>query len=173
MAYATHMAYIIRQNGRSEIESTSSLGLLLWRVVLTFINRWWLMHLSWPSLYPTFTWSTFHYLIFMSCHCFQAHSTSLDFLAKVSIFRLLLVISLLVHFLTACAVIRGLNGQDLWFSSASLPCMEKAMAPYSSTLAWKIPRTEEPGGLQSMGLQGVRHNWLKQLSSSSSSSYHV
>ena len=28
---------------------------------------------------------------------------------------------------------------------------EKAMAPYSSTLAWKIPWTEEPGGLQSMG----------------------
>ena len=30
------------------------------------------------------------------------------------------------------------------------------MAPYSSTLAWKIPRTEEPGGLQSMGSLGVR-----------------
>ena len=30
---------------------------------------------------------------------------------------------------------------------------EKAMAPHSSTLAWKIPRTEEPGRLQSMGLQ--------------------
>ena len=29
--------------------------------------------------------------------------------------------------------------------------MEKAMAPYSSTLAWKIPWTEEPGRLQSMG----------------------
>ena len=29
---------------------------------------------------------------------------------------------------------------------------EKAMAPYSSTFAWKIPWTEEPGGLQSMGL---------------------
>ena len=28
---------------------------------------------------------------------------------------------------------------------------EKAMAPHSSTLAWKIPWTEEPGGLQSMG----------------------
>ena len=28
---------------------------------------------------------------------------------------------------------------------------EKAMAPHSSTLAWKIPRTEEPGRLQSMG----------------------
>ena len=30
-------------------------------------------------------------------------------------------------------------------------CLEKAMAPHSSTLAWKIPWTEEPGGLQSMG----------------------
>ena len=29
--------------------------------------------------------------------------------------------------------------------------LEKAMAPHSSTLAWKIPQTEEPGGLQSMG----------------------
>ena len=29
--------------------------------------------------------------------------------------------------------------------------LEKAMAPHSSTLAWKIPRTEEPGGLQSTG----------------------
>ena len=31
--------------------------------------------------------------------------------------------------------------------------LEKEMAPHSSTLAWKIPWTEEPGGLQSMGLQ--------------------
>ena len=36
-------------------------------------------------------------------------------------------------------------------------CTEKAMAPHSSTLAWKIPWTEEPGGLQSMGLLKVRH----------------
>ena len=36
--------------------------------------------------------------------------------------------------------------------------MEKAMAPHSSTLAWKIPWTEEPGGLQSMGSLGVGHN---------------
>ena len=33
--------------------------------------------------------------------------------------------------------------------------MEKAMAPHSSILAWKIPWTEEPGGLQSMGLLRV------------------
>ena len=35
--------------------------------------------------------------------------------------------------------------------------MEKAMAPHSSTLAWKIPWTEEPGRLQSMGSLRVRH----------------
>ena len=35
---------------------------------------------------------------------------------------------------------------------------EKAMAPHSSTLAWKIPWTEELGGLQSMGLLRVGHD---------------
>ena len=34
----------------------------------------------------------------------------------------------------------------------------KAMAPHSSTLAWKIPWMEEPGGLQSMGWQRVGHD---------------
>ena len=40
----------------------------------------------------------------------------------------------------------------------------KAMAPHSSTLAWKIPWAEEPGGLQSMGSLGVRHDWVTSLS---------
>ena len=43
-------------------------------------------------------------------------------------------------------------------------CVEKAMAPHSSTLAWKIPWTEEPGRLQSMGLQRVGHDWATSLS---------
>ena len=37
--------------------------------------------------------------------------------------------------------------------------LEKEMATRSSILAWEIPWTEESGGLQSMGLQRVRHNW--------------
>ena len=37
------------------------------------------------------------------------------------------------------------------------PC-EKEMATHSSKLAWKIPRTENPGGLQSMGPQRVGHD---------------
>ena len=36
--------------------------------------------------------------------------------------------------------------------------VEKAMAPHSGTLAWKIPWMEEPGGLQSMGSQRVGHD---------------
>ena len=38
------------------------------------------------------------------------------------------------------------------------------MATLSSTLAWKIPWTEEPGGLQSMGSQRVGHDWVTSLS---------
>ena len=37
--------------------------------------------------------------------------------------------------------------------------LEKGMATHSSILAWRIPWTEEPGGLQSMGLQRIRHDW--------------
>ena len=37
--------------------------------------------------------------------------------------------------------------------------LEKEMATYSSVLAWKIPRTGEPGGLPSMGSHSVGHNW--------------
>ena len=37
--------------------------------------------------------------------------------------------------------------------------MEEAMAPHSSTLAWRIPGTGEPGGLLSMGSQRVEHDW--------------
>ena len=36
--------------------------------------------------------------------------------------------------------------------------LEEEMAIHSSILAWEIPRTEEPGGLQSMGSQRVGHN---------------
>ena len=49
-------------------------------------------------------------------------------------------------------------------SLLSIPSLEKAVATHSSTLAWKIPWVEEPGRLQSMGLQRVRHNWMTSLS---------
>ena len=42
--------------------------------------------------------------------------------------------------------------------------LEKAMATHSSTLAWKIPWMEEPGGLQSLGSRRVRHEGVTSLS---------
>ena len=52
-----------------------------------------------------------------------------------------------------------------WGKKELLPrYLEKAMAPHSSTLAWKIPWTEEPGRLQSMGSLRVRHDWATSLS---------
>ena len=49
-------------------------------------------------------------------------------------------------------------------TGASASALEKATAPHSSTLAWKIPWMEEPGGLQSMGSLRVRHAWATSLS---------
>ena len=48
---------------------------------------------------------------------------------------------------------------EIWVQS--LGCedpLEEGMATHSSILAWRIPWTEEPGGLQSVGLQRVRHD---------------
>ena len=51
-----------------------------------------------------------------------------------------------------------LNSDPLWLKS------EKAMAPHSSTLAWKIPWMEKSGRLQSMGSLRVGHDWVTSLS---------
>ena len=42
--------------------------------------------------------------------------------------------------------------------------LEKGMAPHCSVLAWRIPGTGEPGGLQSMGSRRVGHDWVTSLS---------
>ena len=49
--------------------------------------------------------------------------------------------------------------QETWVQSLGQEdAMEKRMATHASLLAWRVPWTEEPGGLQSMGLQRVRHD---------------
>ena len=49
--------------------------------------------------------------------------------------------------------VRSLGGKDP---------LQKEMANQSSILAWRIPWTEEPDGLQSMGSQRVRHSWVTE-----------
>ena len=49
--------------------------------------------------------------------------------------------------------------QEMWVQSLGREDpLEEGMATHSSILAWEIPWTEEPGGLQSMGLQRVGHD---------------
>ena len=57
--------------------------------------------------------------------------------------------------------------QETWVRSLGQEdSLEKEMTAHSSTLAWKIPQTEEPGGLQSVRSQRVRHNLAsKQINS--------
>ena len=74
------------------------------------------------------------------------------------------------HLYTSCSssfYLQLLATTDFFTVSAALAfleChMEKAMAPHSSTLAWKIPWMEEPGGLLSMGSLRVGHDWATSL----------
>ena len=61
-------------------------------------------------------------------------------------------------FVTVCSVLYKLSSRACNFGMGWCQVTEKAMAPHSSTLAWKIPWTEEPGRLQSMGSLRVGHD---------------
>ena len=52
----------------------------------------------------------------------------------------------------------SLDGRGVWGKMDTCICVAEKMAPHSSTLAWKIPWTEEPGRLQSMGSLRVGHD---------------
>ena len=53
--------------------------------------------------------------------------------------------------------------QEIWVWSLGYEdVLEEEMATHSIFLAWEIPWTEEPGGLQSMGLQRVGHDWATE-----------
>ena len=60
-------------------------------------------------------------------------------------------------------LVRSLGWEDL---------LEKEMATHSSILAWKIPWTEEPGGLQSMELQRIGHTGVTDIYILSHRVYH-
>ena len=90
--------------------------------------------------------------------CATSHTVTTVFLVK-ELLRPTLVATLWT-FLVA-QMVKNLSA--MWETQVRLLCweklLEKGMATYSRILAWKIPWTEEPGGLQSMGLQRVGHDW--------------
>ena len=70
----------------------------------------------------------------------------------------------LTHMEYSETVITWLKISLIFFLDPHSQQPEKAVAPHSSTLAWKIPWMEEPGGLQSMGSLRVGHDWATSLS---------
>ena len=56
------------------------------------------------------------------------------------------------------------NLSAMWESLGREDPLKKGMATHSRILAWRIPWTEEPGGLQSMGSQRVEHSWVTNAS---------
>ena len=79
------------------------------------------------------------------------HIQSLAFCSFYSLLQGASLVALLLENLPAVQEtrVRSLGGEDP---------LEKEMATHSSILAWRIPRTKEPGGLQSMGSQRVGHD---------------
>ena len=78
----------------------------------------------------------------------------------LSLLELPALFHLLVYYLFPLLEYTFHEGRDfcLFCSLLSLGALEKAMAPHSSTLAWRIPWMEEPGRLQSMGSLRVRRD---------------
>ena len=65
----------------------------------------------------------------------------------------------------ATSFYKQFSSNTWWTLFREVSCLpEKAMAPHSSTLAWKIPWAEEPGRLQSMGSRRVGQDWATSLS---------
>ena len=132
---------------------------------------------SWRVGYDWATNTYFDVIIntvkFKSGYLFSICSTFARFfsyllLDDLSIFRVMFFSPLVAYFISlVCFVVLVLGLQHdymtwqftyRWNSAALGIRLEKAMAPHSSTLAWKIPWTEEPGRLQSMGSWRVRHD---------------
>ena len=99
-----------------------------------------------------------------------AHQASLSFTISWSLLKLMSIESVMPsnHLILCCPLLLWpsifpsirvfFNGQTVSFFMLLPYIKEKAMAPHSSILAWEIPWTEEPGGLQSMGLLRVGHD---------------
>ena len=151
----------------------------LYSFPLWFITGYWI---QFPVLYR---WTLFIHAICNTLHLLIPNSQSIPsyippplattslFSVSVGLFRRLMH---LCHILDPTYKCYRIVSVFLWltlltiilrfcsFNQPLLSLSEKAMVPHSSTLAWKIPWTEEPGGLQSIGSLKVRHDWATSLS---------
>ena len=88
-----------------------------------------------------------------SCFCWL-YRASLSLAAK----NIINLISVLTIWWCPCVVLSAMEETQILSLGWEDP-LEKEMATHCSILAWRIPWSEEPGGLQSLGLQRVGHDW--------------
>ena len=90
----------------------------------------------------------------------QHHNSKVSILQHSAFFTVQLSYPYMTIRKTIALTIQTFVGKvmSLLFNTLSRLVKEKAMAPHSSTLAWKLPWTEEPGRLQSVGSRRVGHN---------------
>ena len=118
--------------------------------LLHFILTWFSMEVHWNCflfLFSGFLWNFLYVFGFVQCeyyiHIYLCKGTSL-------------VAQMIKRLPTMWETrVQSLGREDH---------LEKDMAPHSSILAWKIPWTEEPSRVQSMGSQRVGHDWATSLS---------
>ena len=139
---------------------------LLWLLHCRQILTCWVTGQDWLG---TLLWSKSSLCHLTAVWPWVSHITSLSL---PSLIHKMGIITNLFQGLNEMILIQDLaqhKGSGSLSSSGNLDCCycyypEKAMAPHSSTFAWKIPWMEEPGGLQSMGLLRVGHDWATSLS---------
>ena len=121
-------------------------------MALCKLSAWTLLKLA-----PFFSFPSLPFLLFNTLRCICVDKCGLDgFMFTAAYYSITLVFH--HHFFHLKSIMA------IFLSAPMQPLPEKAMAPHSSTLAWKIPWTEEPGGLQSMGSLRVGHDWATSLS---------
>ena len=160
-----------------------SLTFHLWREIFFFIPRPYLGltesyckdSLSMDSM-PSWVTNLFSSVQFshQSCHCY---ANLLHHFKQFSSHRQLVCIQTLAKQGASLVAQAIKNPPALWenqvWSLSWEDSLKKGMTTHSGILAWRIPWTEEPGGLQSMGSQRVRHDWATKEHQSSNTEIQI
>ena len=129
-------------------------------------QSWW-VEVSFSFFELKYSWLTMLCWFQQSHSIIHTHTLFFRFLLEVACNGTLLQYSCLENPMDGGAwraAVHGVAESRAQLSDFTFPChfhsLEKEMTTHSSMLAWEIPWTEEPRGLQFMGLPGVWYNWV-------------
>ena len=129
----------------------------------SFISEWWFLHIISKSESDNYLLSNYSWTFKLQLWLFKTNKqtkTVTNKYVKYVLQNTVLRLTEMWAFLVAQRLkhLPAMRETQVWSLGWKDP-LEKEMATHSSILAWKIPWTEEPGRLQSMGSQRVGHDW--------------